>query len=119
MVLRHLLACGGATDEEIQCALSIPGNTERPRRRELEAAGLIKDSGLRRVTAANREAIVWVAIPGADSASAGASLLPSRPSKAEMRRALMELRRLVAGREISVDLVKLGRWIATQCEKKG
>ncbi|MEZ6127895.1 MAG: hypothetical protein R3C59_04385 [Planctomycetaceae bacterium] len=38
----------GATDSEIQAGLNIPGDTERPRRRELEQAGLITDSGDRR-----------------------------------------------------------------------
>ena len=50
----------GRTDAEIQEALSLDGNTERPRRRELEQAGLIKPAGTRR-TASGRAAVVWVA----------------------------------------------------------
>lgn len=53
----------GATDEELQFALSLEGNTERPRRRELQLGGLITDSGQRRLTASNRNAVVWVATP--------------------------------------------------------
>lgn len=38
----------GATDEEIQRALSMAGNTERPRRVELVRGGHIYDCGQRR-----------------------------------------------------------------------
>lgn len=51
----------GATDLEIQNVLDMDGNTERPRRRELEIMGKIVDSGLRRKTATNRNAVVWIA----------------------------------------------------------
>lgn len=53
----------GMTDEEIQNALGMAGNTERPRRWELERAGLVKDSGIRRVTKAGRKAAVWCIAP--------------------------------------------------------
>lgn len=48
-----------ATDEEIQRSLKMDGNTERPRRRELELAGKIVDSGKRRKTSTGSPAIVW------------------------------------------------------------
>lgn len=51
----------GATDGEIQAALDMAGSTERPRRKELEEAGWIRDSGRTRKTGSNRDAIVWVA----------------------------------------------------------
>jgi hypothetical protein len=51
----------GATDDEIQTALGMAGNTERPRRRELEDRKLIGDSQKRRLTASKRQAVVWVA----------------------------------------------------------
>lgn len=50
----------GATDDEIQAALKIPGNTERPRRKELETAGRIRKSGTRK-NAGGRACAVWVA----------------------------------------------------------
>lgn len=50
----------GATDEEMQLALEMEGNTERPRRRELQLVGLVIDSGRRRLTTNNRQAVVWV-----------------------------------------------------------
>lgn len=62
LVLDYIRTSGGATDEEIQVALGMAGNTERPRRRELEQAGLIQDSGTTRRTASGRMAVVWVAI---------------------------------------------------------
>jgi hypothetical protein len=50
----------GCTDEEIQRALGMNANTERPRRGELQQMGLIKDSGNRRKTLTRRNAIVWM-----------------------------------------------------------
>lgn len=51
----------GATDEEIQTALSMSGNTERPRRGELEKSGKISAAEQTRKTSSGRQAIVWVA----------------------------------------------------------
>lgn len=51
----------GATDEEIQDALALPGSTERPRRIECLTAGTIRDSGQVRATKSGRWAAVWVA----------------------------------------------------------
>jgi hypothetical protein len=39
----------------------MAGSTERPRRRELEEAGWIRDSGRTRKTASGHDAIVWLA----------------------------------------------------------
>jgi len=50
----------GLTDQEIQRTLIMDQNTERPRRRELQVAGLIKDSGQTRRTSSGRRAVVWV-----------------------------------------------------------
>jgi hypothetical protein len=62
-VLRYIKSRGadGATDAEIQGALDMSGDTERPRRRELQAAGFIADSGRTRLTPAGRAAVVWTA----------------------------------------------------------
>jgi hypothetical protein len=51
----------GATDEEIQVALKLSPNTERPRRIELVAQGLVEKSGITRLTSSRRKAAVWVA----------------------------------------------------------
>jgi len=61
-VLRYVVGCGehGATDEEMQTALGMDPNTQRPRRRELVQAGYIVDSGKRRETRTGRNAIVWI-----------------------------------------------------------
>ena len=45
----------GATDLELQEALGLDGNTERPRRLELVHAGYLEDSGRRRAGH-----IVWI-----------------------------------------------------------
>jgi hypothetical protein len=49
----------GATDEEGIAGLGLSPSTFRPRRIELMQAGLVEDSGQRRLTAAGRSAIVW------------------------------------------------------------
>lgn len=49
----------GATDEECQLALGLRADTERPRRRELVTAGLVRDSGKERPTTTGRAATVW------------------------------------------------------------
>ena len=49
----------GATDEEMQTALAMNANTQRPRRVELLRAGLIRESGQLRRTGAGRDAVVW------------------------------------------------------------
>lgn len=63
MVLEYLESCGerGATDEEMQRALQLPGNTQRPRRQELEKMGLIRATERTRLTTSNRQAVVWEA----------------------------------------------------------
>lgn len=59
-ILDHLKTCPlGATDEEMMDALDMGGNTERPRRRELELMGRITDSGKTRLTRSGREAVIW------------------------------------------------------------
>ena len=49
----------GATDQEIQAALNLSGDTERPRRVELWNAGFIIDSGMVRNTPSGLSAVVW------------------------------------------------------------
>jgi len=51
----------GATDEEMQADLRIEGNTQRPRRRELVQAGLVRQANITRETQSGRAAVVWVA----------------------------------------------------------
>lgn len=51
----------GATDEEMQIALNMNPSTQRPRRIELVAAGLARDSAMTRETKSGRKAVVWVA----------------------------------------------------------
>lgn len=50
----------GATDQEIQDALSLPSNTQIPRRWELMNTGEVVASGRKRPTRSGRPATVWV-----------------------------------------------------------
>jgi transcription initiation factor IIE alpha subunit len=50
----------GATDEQLSEALSMAGNTLRPRRRELQKRELIKDSGRTAPTRSGRSAVIWI-----------------------------------------------------------
>lgn len=54
---------GGATDDEMMCALKLEGSTLRPRRIELVAKGLVIDRGWRRPTRSGRLATVWAVKP--------------------------------------------------------
>lgn len=61
-VLR-LITWTPSTDEEIAgwCRMNL--NSVRPRRKELQEAGWIRDSGLRRKTRSGVKAIVWEYVP--------------------------------------------------------
>jgi hypothetical protein len=56
----HVRAALGATDQELEKAISRPGNTERPGRVALCKQGLVLDSGKWRFTDAKRPAKVWI-----------------------------------------------------------
>ena len=51
----------GATDQEMQAALKMSGDTLRPTRGKLLKDGLIYDSGKTRKNANDNDCIVWVA----------------------------------------------------------
>lgn len=61
-VLKFIEEAGaaGRTDDEIEDLLRMKGSTVRPRRRELEIGGKIRDSGQVRRTRSGRDATVWV-----------------------------------------------------------
>ena len=58
-VYRCILTCGPITDDGICAALAMAGNTERPRRIELQRAGRIVAEGTK-PTASGRQAVAWV-----------------------------------------------------------
>lgn len=60
-VLAFLASRGahGATDQEIEQALGMVGNSVRPRRGELLESGCLEDSGTTRKTVSGRNATVW------------------------------------------------------------
>jgi len=72
-VLAAIRATGarGATDDDLQAALGLDGNSERPRRWELWNAGqirILKDAegvSIKRITRSHRRAVVWVIAPEA------------------------------------------------------
>lgn len=51
----------GLTDHEMQEKLGMNPSTQRPRRVELVDGGLVKDSGICRLTPSGKRAVVWVA----------------------------------------------------------
>lgn len=63
----------GATNEEIEYALGMSGNTVRPRVDDLKKAGRIVDSGARRRTRSGRQARVVRVAECADSADTKAT----------------------------------------------
>lgn len=50
----------GLTDEEMQTRLRMSSNTQRPRRVELERAGVVRDSGRRKRTRSGAAAAIWI-----------------------------------------------------------
>jgi predicted transcriptional regulator len=59
IVLAYIKAEPGCTDEQIQFDLGMDGNTQRPRRRELELEGKIKSVGTTKNTRSGRAAKMW------------------------------------------------------------
>ena len=59
-ILSFISSSGGATDDEVESALSMRHQTASARRRELVLLGLVKDSRKRRPTRSGRNATVWV-----------------------------------------------------------
>ena len=51
----------GATDQEMQAILNMPGDTLRPTRLSLSKDGMIYDSGKTRQNTNGNECIIWVA----------------------------------------------------------
>lgn len=62
-VLAFLRARGkdGATDQECQMWLKLPGDTQRARRVRLVELQLVRDSGRTRATPSGKQAVVWEA----------------------------------------------------------
>jgi hypothetical protein len=68
----------GATDTELQQALDLAPNSERPRRRELVQQGRIIDSGQRRPALDTGNAsIVWIALDQQQQTTTGAAMVDS------------------------------------------
>ena len=53
----------GSTDEEMQVEIPMNPNTQRPRRRELQLMGKIRNSGRERLAQSGQLAVVWELVP--------------------------------------------------------
>lgn len=60
-ILDYITKAGGATDEELELALNLSGNTVRPCRVSLVQDGWVVDSGKRRPVRSGNDAIIWCA----------------------------------------------------------
>jgi predicted transcriptional regulator len=60
-MFQAVIDCGGLTCEEMESSLGLKHQTASARLGELARAGLIRDSGKRRLTCSDNAAIVWVA----------------------------------------------------------
>lgn len=60
-ILDYIKKAGGATDEELELALNLSGNTVRPCRVSLVQDGWVVDSGKRRPVRSGNDAIIWCA----------------------------------------------------------
>ena len=58
-ILLHVLDHGPSTDHELQAALDLAGDSERPRRHELVAAGALVDHGHKKRLPSDLLAVAW------------------------------------------------------------
>ncbi len=67
-ILRLLTAYGplGATDEQMQLALALPPERQRPARCNLVDCGLVDAQGATRRTSRGRRALVWGTVASSD-----------------------------------------------------
>lgn len=74
----YILSCGshGCTDQEAQLALGESGDSHRPRRDRLAAAGMIIRNGKTRPTKSGRPAEVWIAVACRDADNAASEESP-------------------------------------------
>lgn len=106
----------GLTNDELVVATGLPIQTVCARRRSLVLKGRLIDSGQRRKTKQGRYAAVHIV--GMDASAAKGSLKknPSRPSAAELRCILKEIKDMVEicrshGHHPSDLLQDFGRWL--------
>jgi hypothetical protein len=126
LVLQHVTNAGnqGITDDELEVLTKLSHQTVSARRRGLVLQGLVKDSGVVRLTRAERKATVWV-LGTEEQVLSPDGLVPARPSAPEIRAALAELRDLVRLKSKlqppylpSKELVKLGKWLSYEGDEK-
>ena len=101
----------GATCWEIEVGMSLAHQTASARIRELQQKGQVKDSGWRRRTGSNRNAVVWVVADLPESQMGPAVSLRNQLEAAQRRIQELEsenaqLRRQLSGISLEWDLFK-------------
>jgi hypothetical protein len=97
----------GLTDEEVCDRLSMNPSTERPRRIELERAGLVRDSGNQRPNLSGSLAVIWVGVPGAIYQESVFKIVKPETSLTGDAKAIEEIKRAIPERKRSPELVAL------------
>lgn len=111
-VLDRLESAGmaGHTDDELEVLTGMSHQTVSARRRTLVLKNMVMDSGKQRPTRSGRKAVAWVrtGLPGLAVQKA-----PLKPTSAEGRKALDELRQLYASAETwpSSEVIRLMEWV--------
>ena len=111
----------GCTNDELKVILGNETSGPTARVKSLIDKGLLRDSGLRRVSRSRRQQRVLIVGVDPNPIQGPSQDRPlRRPRVAELRRALVELRRLWAAKLTSdQDLAKLGTWIADVVRREG
>lgn len=70
-LMDYLKENGPSIDEQMQLGTGIAQSSQRPRRGELLAMGLIRDSGRTALTRSGRKAVLWEIVPAAERQKQG------------------------------------------------
>lgn len=110
----------GLTDDEIEVALELTHQSASARRRGLVQQRLVADSGRTRETRSGRQATVWVATPDNYRKPEKNLAMPGRPTKAQARAAVDEIRMLYATseRDPGADVIRLMQWVNLKVAKR-
>lgn len=119
----------GATCDEVEQGLSLSHQTVSARLRELALKDRIRDSGNRRVTRSDRDAIVWTALAAPAQSATTAPLtvtappVARRPQATNLLRGAAELASLIVwakqnGRSVSKDAEATAAWLTTLSQGK-
>lgn len=115
-VYDFIAAHPGSSDDQIQIGLKMKGNTQRPRRVELEAAGLIRQVGTA-TTATGNEAVTYVVTDKPYPLKWPSSTkkpVVERPTAAEIQITIETMRKAFHALEtFPTEAVKVLKWLGT------